>query len=207
MLSALGRLDLGVVLDPRSLSVVLILFLIDFYGSVAKFIGLTRNTNLVQGGELPRLRESLVVDGAASVLGAALGTSTVLVYVESGVGIAAGGRTGLTAVTCGVLMLACFLIAPLLQFVPVVATSGALFFVAWKLFPGLGEIRTYTRTDRIVLVVMQLVVVASFAIDRAMLVGLLAYLGADVAVGRKPDPYLVLSTSLLASGAVLQHVS
>jgi AGZA family xanthine/uracil permease-like MFS transporter len=204
MFSGIGQLDLGVIAKPRMFSVILILFLIDFYGSIAKFIGLSINTNLVIGGRLPRLRDALLIDGAATTLGSALGTSSIIVYVESAVGIGAGGRTGLTAVVCGFSMLACFILTPFLGLVPVVATTGALVFVGIKLCPTIRDLKTYSRIDLIVLVIMPLAVIATFAIDRAMLAGFAVYLLSDLVMRRRPNPYLVGSVVLLAIGAVLQ---
>jgi AGZA family xanthine/uracil permease-like MFS transporter len=204
MLGGIGKLDLSVIAYPKMLSVVLILFLIDFYGSIAKFIGLAANTNIVVKGRVPKLREALLIDGGATILGSSLGTSSIIVYVESAVGIGAGGRTGLTAVICGLLMLACFLIAPFLKFVPVVATTGALLFVAIKLCPSVTELRKYSNSDLLVLGIIPLIVVATFAIDRAMLAGFMIYIFMDLLSRRWPNPYLVGSTILLIIGSVLQ---
>jgi len=204
MLSAIGELDFTVIADPKVLNVILVLFLVSFYGSVAKLIGLTLNTNLVENGTLPRMKEALLIGGTATVFGSAIGTSNITTYVESGVGITAGGRTGLSAVVCALLMLACFAISPLLAYVPVVATTGVLLYVALKLCPSWHELRSYPRVDLVVLAAMQIAVVMTFAIDRAMLVGFAAYLIVDLAARRRPNPYLVASTLLLAGGAVLQ---
>ncbi len=204
MFSGIGQFDLRVIANPRMFSVILVLFLIDFYGSIAKFIGLSINTNLVVGGNLPRLRDALLIDGAATTLGSALGTSSIIVYVESAVGIGAGGRTGLTAVVCGLLMLACFLVTPFLGLVPVVATTGALVFVGIKLCPTIRDLKSYSRIDLIVLVIMPLAVIATFAIDRAMLAGFVIYFVGDLFARRRPNPYLIGSIVLLAIGAILQ---
>ena len=204
MFSAVGRLDPSVILNPKSMSVILILFLIDFYGSVAKLIGLTMNTNMLVRGRLPRMREALLIDSVASTTGSVLGTSSITVYVESGVGIAAGGRTGLTAVVCGLLILTCFLLAPFLQYVPLLATTGALLFVAIKLCPSLRALKESSKVDVFALVVMQIIVIATFALDRAMLAGFMTYLVADLAAKRRPNSYLVGSILLLLIGTLLQ---
>lgn len=204
MFAAIGQLDLGVIVSPRMWSVILILFLVDFFGSIAKFIGLAMSTNIFVKGKLPRLKEALLIDGGATVLGSSIGTSSIVVYVESAVGIGVGGRTGLTAVVCGLLMLACFLITPFLKFVPVVATTGALVFVALKLCPSVRELKAYPKIDLFVLAIMLVIVIVTFAIDRAMLAGFVVYLFMDLFALRRPNPYLVVSTVLLAVGAVLQ---
>ena len=206
MLEGIGKLDLAVILNPKIWSVILILFLVDFYGSVAKFIGLTMNTNIMVNGKLPRIKQALMIDGNATVLGSFLGTTSITTYVESGVGIGAGGRTGLTAVVCGLLMMSCFLFAPLIKYIPVVATTGALLYVGIRLCPPIIEIRTYSKVDLFVMVVMQVVVIWTFAIDRAMLAGFVIYLIVDLKTGRRPNSYMAVSTVLLVIGAVLQMV-
>lgn len=198
------RLDLGVILNPAVWSVILILFLVDFYGSIAKFIGLTMHTNIMEDGRLPRMTQALSIDGVATLLGSTLGTTSVTTYVESGVGIGEGGRTGLTAIVCGLLMLACFVITPLLSYVPVIATTGALVYVGIKLCPSWDELKTYGKVDLFVLAAMQLTVIATFAIDRAMLVGFLVYLIVDWFTKRRINPYLLGSSVMLLIGAVLQ---
>lgn len=81
-------LDWNIIFNPKVWSVIIVLFILDFYGSIAKFIGLTRNTNIVDSeGNLPRLKEGLIVDGAGTVIGAVTGTSNLITFVESAVGI------------------------------------------------------------------------------------------------------------------------
>jgi AGZA family xanthine/uracil permease-like MFS transporter len=204
MLSALGQLDLGVILDPRAASVILVLFVLDFYGSVAKFIGLTLNTNIMEGGRVPRRTRALLVDGVGSTAGSLTGTTSLITFVESAVGIGVGGRTGLAAVVCGLLMLSCFVVVPLLPYIPVVATTGALIFVGIKLCPSLSQMRQAPLVDRLTLVIMPLVTVATFAIDRAMLAGFAIHLVALFAARKRPDPFLAVSTALLGAGVLLQ---
>lgn len=115
-----------------------------------------------------------------------------------------GGRTGLTAVVCGLLMLSCFVVAPLLPYVPVAATTGALVFVGIKLCPSLSQMRKSSLVDRLTLVIMPLVTIATFAIDRAMLAGFAIHLLALCFQRRWPDPFLVISTLLLGAGVLLQ---
>jgi AGZA family xanthine/uracil permease-like MFS transporter len=203
-LSALGELRLGVIFDHRIWSAVLILFLIDFYGSVAKIIGLTARTTIVKNETVPRMREALLVDSVATTAGATLGTSSLTIYVESAVGIAAGGRTGLTAITCGLLMSACIIAGPLLAYVPLAATTGAIVYVAVKLLPPSRELSNYHAVDLLAAATMQLVVVWTFALDRAMLAGFVIYICDAIRKRERIDLYLVVSTALLAIGVILQ---
>jgi AGZA family xanthine/uracil permease-like MFS transporter len=204
MFSAVGQLDLGIILDPRAASVILVLFVLDFYGSVAKFIGLTLNTNIMEDGRVPRRTRALLVDGVGSTAGSLTGTTSLITFVESAVGIGVGGRTGLTAVVCGLLMLSCFVVVPLLPYVPVAATTGALVFVGIKLCPSLAQMRKASPVDRLTLVLMPLVTIATFAIDRAMLAGFSIHLLALLFRRKWPDPFLAVSTLLLGAGVLLQ---
>jgi AGZA family xanthine/uracil permease-like MFS transporter len=206
MLSGIMQFNPAIILDPRILSVILILFLVDFYGSVAKFIGLTRNTSIVnKDGTMPQMKEALSVDGVATVAGAGLGTTSLTTYVESGVGIGEGGRSGLVAVVCGILMLGFFALTPLVNLVPVIATTGALFWVGIALFPTIEELKAYRAVDVITVVVMIAGVIWTFSLDRAMLFGFLVFIAGSVLTGRTKeiDKYTIISTILLLIGAFL----
>jgi AGZA family xanthine/uracil permease-like MFS transporter len=197
---------LNIALPPRLLSVVLVLFLVDFYGSVAKLIGLSSSTSIPIDRESPGMQRALVIDSSSTIAGSLLGTTNLTVFVESGVGISAGGRTGLTAVVAGTFMLSCFAIAPLLSHIPLIAASGALVLVAIKLYPRMSQLRDSSSTDIAANALMQVAVIATFAIDRAMLVGFATHILASLLQRRRPNPYLVASTCALLAGAVLQAV-
>ncbi len=199
-----GGLDLKVILDPAMWGIILILFLVDFYGSIAKLIGIAQNTNLLSGGRLPRMREALLIDGAATMLGSVFGTSSIVVYVESAVGIGARGRTGLTALVCGLLMLSTFLAAPLIESIPVTATAGALVFVALKLCPTPKEMLGFPRLDLLVLAVMPVIIIFTCSLDQAMLAGFVLYAARDIVAMRAPNPYLVGSIACLVFSLLLR---
>ena len=203
MFSAILQLDLGVIFNPRMWSVILVLFLVDFYGSVAKFIGLTRNTTIVdKNGNLSKMKETLSVDGIATVAGSGLGTTSLTTYVESGVGIAEGGRTGLTAVVCSILMLSFLAIAPLIGLVPLIATTGALFWVGIHLFPNKEEIMDYTILDIVTVLGMIVITIWTFAVDKALLFGFIIFIIGAIVTKRQKDIniYMIISTILLLVG-------
>ena len=213
MFDGIGGFDISVLWrNPSIITAVVVLFLIDFYGSVAKFIGLTMKTPITEVDAqdrvvVPRTKQALMVDGIATTLGSYLGTSSVTTFVESAVGIAAGGVTGITAITCGVLMLFCLFLMPLLVYVPVVATTGTLVYVGWILIPR-DEIRqSYTSVDKAVAIILPIIVLFTFSLDRAMLVGFVAYIVVDFIQKRKVNYVLALSSILLALGWILQMKS
>ncbi|MBS3118434.1 NCS2 family permease [Candidatus Woesearchaeota archaeon] len=209
MFSAIFQLDLGVIFNVKMISVILVLFLIDFYGSIAKFIGLTRGTTIVnKDGTMPQMKEALSVDGAGTMVGASLGTSSMVAYVESAVGISEGGRTGFTAVVISILMLAMIFLTPLISLVPVIATTGALFWVGIALFPSREELKTYTKLDIVTVLIMIGAVIWTFSIDRALLFGFSIFILGLLFTKRikEINPFMVISTVLLALGWILSVV-
>ena len=206
MFSAIGAFDIEIITNPEMLSAIIILFVVDFYGSIAKFIGLTQKTSILdENGKLPNQKEALLIDGAATVAGSAVGTTSLTTFVESGVGIGAGGRTGLTAVVCGLLMLLFIPLAPVVNLVPVIATTGALFWVGIELMPKLGQIKKIATIEVLAVALMILVTIATFALDKAMLVGFGFYILGNLFTGRlkQVNPYLVVSTLIILLSILL----
>jgi AGZA family xanthine/uracil permease-like MFS transporter len=205
MLDATFALNLGIILNHKIWATVIILFVLDFYGSIAKFIGLTRNTSIVEpDGTLPKLQEALTVDGVGTVLGASLGTSNLITYVESAVGIGEGGRTGITAIVCAVLMSLFLLITPIINLVPVSATTGALLYVGLTLLPKKEEWKAYHLVETIAVVIMIVVTLVTFGLDKAMFAGFAALLIGYLIVDRsKVNMYLAGSTLVLLVSILL----
>jgi AGZA family xanthine/uracil permease-like MFS transporter len=115
------RLDLGGLLSWHSLSIVLIFLFMTIFDTLGTLVGVSVQAGLMEGGRLPRASRALLCDAVATTAGSCLGTSTVSSYIESATGVAAGGRTGLTAVTVGILFLLSLFFSPL-----VASVSGAM---------------------------------------------------------------------------------
>lgn len=204
MFSGILQADIGVVImNPAILSVILVLFIVDFYGSVAKFIGLSRKTSIIsKDGSVKRMKEAMTVDGSSNILGSVLGTTSIITYVESRIGIQEGARTGFAAVICALLMLSMFAIAPAINLIPLIATTGALFWVGICLFPSAAELKGYSRTEIVTLLAMVFAVIVTFAIDKALLVGFVVYMAGLLASGNgsKINRYMLISAALLLAG-------
>lgn len=206
MFSAIGAVDIGMIANPKMLSAIMVLFVVDFYGSIAKFIGLTQDTSILDGnGKLPNQKEALLIDGSATVVGSTVGTTSLTTFVESGVGIGAGGRTGFTAVVCGLLMLLFIPFAPIVNLVPVIATTGTLLWVGIKLMPNLEQIKKITTIEVLAVTLMILVTVVTFALDKAMLVGFGFYILGNLFTARlkRVNLYLVVSTLIILLSILL----
>lgn len=114
----------------------------DIFDTVGTLIGVAEKGNLLnEKGELPRVGKALMADAVGTCVGACLGTSTVTSYVESTTGVAEGGRTGLTAMTSGILFLLAIPFYPIFLAIPSFATAPALVFV------GLLMLKNITQMD------------------------------------------------------------
>lgn len=208
--SALFSLDLGAIARPSAWGLLLVLFALDFFGSTAKVIGLSARTSIQRAGEVPRLRQALYVDSAATLSGAVMGSTSFVTFVESGVGIRAGARTGLAAVTTGLLLLLCAVFTPIAGWIPASAAAGALLFVAIGTLPSRAEVRATGWVTLLISVVMAAVTAVTAALDQALLAGLILYLLAGLVrrdrAGR-PHPVLVVVIVLLAASVTLQYAT
>ena len=105
LLPTLGQLDVIGALRPEMAGVIFVFFFLALFDSVGTLVAVGEQAGLMRDGKLPRARGALLADAIGTVAGAGLGTSTVTAYVESATGVAAGGRTGLTAVVIAALFL------------------------------------------------------------------------------------------------------
>lgn len=126
--AALGIGGKGVVL--ALIEVIVVFLFVDLFDNVGTLVAVTQKAGLIRpDGTIPRLNRILITDSAAAIVGAAAGTTTTTSYIESAAGVAAGGRTGLTAVVVGLLFLVALVFAPFAQLIPAAATAPALILV------------------------------------------------------------------------------
>ena len=126
-------------------------------------------------GEMPNMKEALLSDAVGTVVGACTGTSTVTTFIESASGVEAGGRTGLTALTTGILFLACIFIAPIAAIIPAAATSAALIYVGILMLQGLKNV-DFGDMDQMVPVSLMLIgMPISGSIGHAIGLGMISY--------------------------------
>jgi adenine/guanine/hypoxanthine permease len=200
----LPKVQFDIVLNVNTLGILLTLFVLDFYGSVAKFVGLLLHTNILVDGRVPNRTRALLVDGAGTAAGAILGTTSVITYIESAVGIGMGARTGLAAVTCGILLALGGLVGPNIAMVPLISTAGTIAFVGIKLLPGKKLRKGMGGIDNWVLIAMSITMVATLALDRALLVGFAIYTGWSWVQGHKANLFMIISAVVLALSFFLQ---
>ena len=150
--------------------------IIDMFDTIGTLVGTASRAGMVdEQGNMPNMKEALLSDAIGTVVGACTGTSTVTTFVESASGVEAGGRTGLTALTTGILFLACIFIAPIAAIIPAAATSAALIYVGVLMLQGLQKV-DFNDMDQMVPVALMLIgMPVSSSIGHAIGIGLIAY--------------------------------
>ena len=150
--------------------------IIDMFDTIGTLVGTASRAGMVdENGNMPKMKEALLADAVGTIAGSVTGTSTVTTFVESAAGVEAGGRTGLTALTCGLLFLACMFIAPIAAIIPAAATSAALIYVGVLMLQGLKNVN-FDDMDQMVPVCLMLIgMPVSGSIGHAIGIGLISY--------------------------------
>lgn len=139
--ATMGALDVPAALRLGLLEIVFVFLFVDLFDNLGTLLAVGKRAGLFDEAQrIPRLERILLTDALATVFGALVGTSTVVSYIESAAGVAAGGRTGLTAVVTGLLFLAALFAAPLLGAIPTAVTAPALIVVGATMLAHAREI-------------------------------------------------------------------
>ena len=174
------------------ITLVITFCMIDMFDTIGTLVGTASQVGMVdEDGNMPKMREALLADAVGTVTGACTGTSTVTTFIESTAGVEAGGRTGLTALTTGILFLACMFIAPVAAVIPAAATSSALIYVGVLMFKGLSKIDFDDIDQTLPAALMVIAMPISGSIGHAIGIGMIAYTVLKVFTGRAKDVSLL----------------
>lgn len=186
------QLDLPSALSIGIVNVVLVFFLVELFDATGTLMGVANRAGLLKNGRMDRMNKALMADSSAIVAGSLLGTSSTTAYIESAAGVQAGGRTGLAAVTVGLLFLACLFIAPLAGTVPAYATAPALLYVACLMLRELKDIAWDETTESIPAVITALLMPFTYSIAHGIAFGFISYAGLKLLTSRaKAVPVIV----------------
>ena len=186
MTAAAFQLDVREALALGLLEIVFVFLFVDFFDTLGTLIAVTKKAGLMnESGEIPRLERMLAVDAGATAVGAMAGTSTTTSYVESAAGIAAGGRSGLTAATTGVLFLLALPLAPLAGMIPSAATAPALILVGATMMGAVREIDWEDVTTGAPAFLIVLGIPLTFSIANGLAMGFLLYVALKAAKGER----------------------
>jgi adenine/guanine/hypoxanthine permease len=179
------QLDFSRIFEATAIIVIFTLLLVDFFDTAGTLIGVTHRAGLLdKEGKLPRMRQALVADSSASVIGSLLGTSNTTSYIESAAGVSAGGRTGLTGVVVAALFLLALFFAPLAGMIPAYASAAALLYVAVVMARGLAEMEWADLTESAPAVVAAVSMPLTYSIATGIGLGFITYAVIKIVSGR-----------------------
>ena len=178
--------------------IVMSFLFVDLFDTLGTLIGVATKADMIdEEGKLPGIKPALMADAIGTTVGAVLGTSTVTTFVESASGVAAGGRTGLTALTTGVLFLASTLFAPIFTAIPSFATAPALIMVGFLMVGTVTEIRFEldNLTEAIPAYLAIIAMPLFYSISEGISLGIISYVLLNLAAGKgkqvKPLMYVL----------------
>jgi len=194
--SLLFKLDLVHSLKWSVAPVIFAFVFTDMFDSLSTFVGLAEAADLLdENGEPKNIQRSLVTDAVATTIAGLAGSSPGTAYIESAVGIEAGGRTGLTAVTGALLFLPFLFLAPLLSMVPAIATAPALVLVGVFMIRPVVKINWLQLDEAIPAFIAMVLIPFTYSITQGIVWGFLSWTALQLLAGKKENispPLLII---------------
>jgi AGZA family xanthine/uracil permease-like MFS transporter len=179
------HLDIRGALRINAFEIIFVFLFVDLFDNIGTLVAVTERAGLISTDHtIPRLRQIFFADAIATVFGSLAGTSTVTSYVESAAGVAAGGRTGVTAITTGLLFFASIAIAPILGAIPSFATAPALILVGALMVASLATIEWEDPRIAIPSFLTILTVPLTYSIATGLSFGIISFAAIELATGK-----------------------
>ena len=193
------KLDISGALHKGLLEIVFVFFFVDLFDNLGTLVAVTKRAGLISANHsIPRLNQILFADAAATVFGSLTGTSTVTSYVESTAGVAAGGRSGVTAIVTGLLFLCAVAAAPFIGVVPSAATAPALILVGSMMLVSITEIHWHDPLVAVPAFLTLVLIPFTYSIANGLGFGIIAWAALHLLAGkaRRQDWLLYLMAAL-----------
>jgi AGZA family xanthine/uracil permease-like MFS transporter len=206
--SVFFKADIFGALKLSLVPAILSLLFTDLFDSLSTFIGVSQAAGLVdRNGQMPRMKEGLVVDSLATLFAGLFGTSSGTAYIESSAGIEMGGRTGLTSFFTALCFLPCFFLAPLAGMVPAYATAPVLIVVGALMFKSAMELPFEKIEDMLPTYLTIVLIPLTFSITQGILWGFVSHVGLYLLAGRRKEiAPMMYGIALLSVGLLwLEH--
>ncbi len=180
-----GKLDVRAALRFGFLEIVFVFLFIDLFDNIGTLVAVGKKAGLFdRAHRIPRVNRILLSDASATVVGSLAGTSTVVSYIESAAGVAAGGRTGVTAIVTGLLFVAALFLAPLVGAIPAAATAPALILVGSLMAGVVAEIDWKDAEVAVPAFLTMMTIPLTFSIANGLAFGFTAFTLMKVARGK-----------------------
>ncbi len=204
-----GKLDFSMITtNPINFLVIILSFLfVDMFDTLGTLIGCAARADMLdEEGKLPGIKGALMADAVGTCAGAVLGTSTITTFVESSSGIGEGGRTGLTAVTSGILFLLASFFAPLFLTIPSFATAPALIIVGFMMMQQVTKIEWSDLLDAIPAYVAIFAMPFLYSISEGICLGVITYVALHLFAGKEERKKNTVLMYVLAVLFILKYI-
>ncbi len=179
------KMDFSNVLTLDFLVVVFAFLFVDLFDTLGTLMGVASKADLLdKDGKLPKIKGALMADSIGTTLGSMLGTSTVTTFVESASGVAEGGRTGLTALTAGILFAVSLVLSPIFLAIPAFATAPALVMVGFLMLTSVTKIDFDDMTEAIPAFIAIMAMPFMYSISEGIGMGFISYVVINLAAGK-----------------------
>ena len=184
----LFNFDFANVLSFKFFVVFVSFLFVDIFDTVGTLLGVaTQGKLLDKNGNVPKVKQALLADAIGTVFGAAVGTSTVTSYVESTAGVAAGGKTGLTALTTAAMFVLALLFSPVFLLIPSAATAPALILVGFLMMKQTTDIDFADPTEGIPAFLTIIMMPLAYSIADGIVFGILSFVILKTISGKYKD--------------------
>lgn len=178
------KFEWGQIFSKDMVIIVFTLLFVDLFDCIGTVIGVTGRAGMIKAdGKIPKLKEVFMVDSISTAAGAAMGTSTVAVYVESAAGVNEGGRSGLTAVVTGACFLLALFFAPLFLAIPAAATTPVLVLVGLMMMGSVLKVNFNDYSEAIPAFICILFMPLSYSISDGIVLGHLSFIFINLCSG------------------------
>ncbi|MGA2339896.1 MAG: NCS2 family permease [Terracidiphilus sp.] len=193
------KLNIMGAVNKGLLEIIFVFFFVDLFDNLGTLVAVTKRAGLIAPDHsIPRLNRILFADATATVFGSLVGTSTVTSYVESTAGVAAGGRSGVTAIVTGLLFLGAIAAAPFIGIVPPAATAPALILVGSLMLASITEIHWHEPLVAVPAFLTLILIPFTYSIANGLGFGIIAWAILHLFAGkaRRQDWLLYLLAAL-----------
>jgi len=191
--NAFFQLDIAGALGMGLMTIIFTFTFVELFDTMGTLVGTTSKAGLMnKDGKIPGIGKAMLVDATGVSLGAVLGTSTITAFVESAAGVAAGGRTGLTAIVCGVLFLLALFFTPIVSLIPDAATSPALIIVGCLMMESVRHIDFTDFTEAMPAFATIVMMPFTYSIANGISFGLVLYPLLKLITGRHKEVHWIV---------------
>ena len=191
--NAFFALDIKGALEMGLITIIFTFTFVELFDTMGTLVGTATKANLTdEKGNFPGMGKAMIVDACGVSFGALLGTSTITAFVESTAGVAAGGRTGLTAIVTGILFLLALFFTPLVALIPDVATAPALIIVGALMLESVRKIDLSDLTEAIPAFVTMVAMPFTYSIANGISFGLVLYPLMKLVTGRYKEVHWIV---------------